>query len=75
MENPATPAAANVSLPRNIKLGLFHLGSSMADILASGVWNRIAINELGLASTPVALLLALKYFLAPLSVWIGQRVP
>lgn len=27
----------------------------------------------GFAATPIALLLALRYFLAPLSIWIGQR--
>jgi BCD family chlorophyll transporter-like MFS transporter len=66
-------APGNVSMLRNIKLGTFHIGSSMADILTSGVWNRIAINELGLAATPVALLISLKYFIAPLSIWVGQR--
>jgi BCD family chlorophyll transporter-like MFS transporter len=65
--------ARPVSLPRNIKLGLFHIGSSLADILTSGVWNRIAINELGLAATPIALLISLKYFISPLSIWVGQR--
>jgi BCD family chlorophyll transporter-like MFS transporter len=68
-----TKNSENLSLTRNMKFGLFHIGSSMADILASGVWNRIAIKELGLASTPIALLLSLKYFLTPLSIWIGQR--
>ncbi|MFQ3534452.1 MAG: BCD family MFS transporter [Aggregatilineales bacterium] len=63
----------NLSLVRNIKIGTFHIGSSMADILASGVWNRIMIKELGFAATPIALLLALRYFLAPLSIWIGRR--
>jgi MFS transporter, BCD family, chlorophyll transporter len=64
---------ASLSLPRNVKIALFHVGSSMADILALSVWNRIAIVELGLAATPVSLLLGLRYFLAPLSIWIGQR--
>ncbi len=63
----------NLSLLRNLKIGTFHIGSSLADILASGVWNRIMIKELGFAATPIALLLALRYFLAPLSIWVGQR--
>lgn len=63
----------NLSLLRNIKIGTFHIGSSLADILASGVWNRIMIKELGFAATPIALLLALRYFLAPLSIWVGRR--
>src|SRR5258706_15769402 len=63
----------NLSMARNAKIGLFHVGSSMADILAAGVWNRIAIAELGFAATPIALLLGLRYFLAPLAIWVGQR--
>jgi BCD family chlorophyll transporter-like MFS transporter len=63
----------NLSIPRNVKIGMFHVGSSMADILASGVWNRVAIVELGFAATPISLLLGLRYFLSPLSIWAGQR--
>jgi len=66
-------ATRPISLARNIKIGTFHIGSSMADILVSAVWNRIAIAELGFAAFPISLLLALRYILAPLSVWIGQR--
>jgi MFS transporter, BCD family, chlorophyll transporter len=69
----ATPAYDNLSLARNMKIGLFHIGSSLADILANGVWNRVMIKELGFAATPIALLLALRYFLAPFSVWVGRR--
>jgi MFS transporter, BCD family, chlorophyll transporter len=65
--------SSNLSIARNAKIGMFHVGSSMADVLTSGVWNRIATVELGLAATPVALLISLKYFLSPLSVWVGQR--
>src|SRR5690606_38704459 len=63
----------NLSLRRNLKIGTFHLGSTMADVLGSGVWNRIMIKELGFAATPVGLLLALRYFLAPLAVWAGEK--
>jgi BCD family chlorophyll transporter-like MFS transporter len=63
----------DLSLARNIKIGTFHIGSSMADILLGGVWNRVAIAELGFGAFPISLLLALRYFLAPLSVWVGQR--
>lgn len=69
----AESRARSLSLLSNLKLGLFHIGSSMADILATGVWNRVMIKELGFAATPIALLLALRYFLAPLSVWVGRR--
>jgi MFS transporter, BCD family, chlorophyll transporter len=62
-----------LSTPRTIKLGLFHLGSALADVLGSGVWNRIMIEELGKAATPVGFLLALRYFMAPLAAWAGER--
>jgi MFS transporter, BCD family, chlorophyll transporter len=66
-------SSGTVSMLRNMKLGMFHIGSSMADILTTGVWNRIVINELGMAATPVALLISLKYFITPFSIWAGQR--
>ncbi|MFN8372596.1 MAG: BCD family MFS transporter [Anaerolineae bacterium] len=62
----------NLSVGRNIKIGLFHLGSGMADVIATGIWNRIMISDLGYAATPVGLLVSLRYFLAPLSVWAGR---
>lgn len=69
----AAPVVETLSVLRSIKIGTFHIGSSLADILATGVWNRVMIKELGFAATPIALLLALRYFLAPLSIWVGQR--
>lgn len=63
----------SLSILQNIKIGSFNIGSAMADILGSGVWNRIMIADLGYAATPVSLLLALNYFLAPLAIWTGQR--
>ncbi|GIV89083.1 MAG: MFS transporter [Chloroflexus sp.] len=62
-----------LNLPRTLKLGTFHIGSSFIDLLTSGVLNRILITDLALAATPVALLSALRYLLAPLSVWAGYR--
>ncbi len=62
----------NLSLGRTAKLGLFHLGSGMADVLATGTWNRIMITDLGFSATPISLLLSLRYFLAPLGVWAGR---
>lgn len=64
--------APNLTLGRNLKIGLFHLGSGMADVLGSGVWNRIMISDLGYSATPVGLLLSLRYFLAPLGIWAGR---
>jgi BCD family chlorophyll transporter-like MFS transporter len=61
------------SLPRTLKLGSFHIGSAFADLLTSGVLNRILISDLGIAAAPVAFLSALRYLLAPLSIWAGYR--
>src|SRR5215813_10822983 len=66
------PQEQNLSVGRNLKIGLFHLGSSMADIIITGLWNRIMISDLGYAATPISLLLALRYFLAPLGIWSGR---
>ena len=62
----------NFSVSRNIKIGFFHLGSGMADVLTTGVWNRIMITDVGLAATPIGLLISLRYFLAPLGIWAGR---
>lgn len=61
-----------LSTGRNLKIGLFHLGSGMADIITTGVWNRIMITDLGFNATPIGLLVALRYFLAPIGVWAGR---
>ncbi len=61
------------NLLRTMKIGSFHIGSSFVDLLTSGVLNRILINELQIWATPVALLSALRYLLAPLSIWAGYR--
>ena len=62
----------HLSIARNLKIGLFHLGSGMADVLATGVWNRIMITDLGFSATPIGILVSLRYFLAPLGVWAGR---
>jgi BCD family chlorophyll transporter-like MFS transporter len=66
-------AEQNLTVGRNIKIGLFHLGSGMADVVTTGIWNRIMISDLGFSATPVSLLISLKYFLAPLGVWAGRK--
>jgi BCD family chlorophyll transporter-like MFS transporter len=58
---------------RTVKIGTFHIGSSAADLMVTAVWNRVMIVDLGMAAWPVALLSALRYFLAPLSLWAGHR--
>ena len=62
----------NLPIGRNIKIGFFHLGSGMADVITTGIWNRIMISDLGFSATPIGLLVALRYFLAPLGVWAGR---
>ena len=62
----------NLSFGSNLKIGLFHLGSGMADVLATGVWNRIMVADLGYGATIVGLLTGMRYFLAPLGVWAGR---
>jgi BCD family chlorophyll transporter-like MFS transporter len=69
--NPNEPQT--FSVPRTMKIGSFHIGSSFVDLLTSGVLNRILISELAINATPVALLSALRYLLAPLSIWAGYR--
>lgn len=61
-----------LSSTRINKFGLFHLGSGMADVLMTGVWNRIMISDLGYSATIVGLLAAMRYFFAPLGIWAGR---
>lgn len=56
-----------------MRIGSFHVGSAFTDLLTSGVLNRVLISDLGLWATPVAMLSALRYLLAPLGVWAGYR--
>ncbi len=63
---------ADLSKGRNLKLALFHLGSGMVDVLATGVWNRIMVADLGFSAAFVGLLTGLRYFLAPLGVLAGR---
>lgn len=66
-------SSARFSFLRTLKIGSFNFGSAMVDILTASVWNRILITDLGASATPVSLLLALRYLLAPLSIWVGFR--
>ncbi len=56
-----------------LRLSAFQIGSAMGDILTAGVWNRIMISDFGIPAWPVGLLIALKNFMAPVSLWIGYR--
>lgn len=60
------------SMARTLRIGLFNIGSALGDLLGTAVWNRVMIGDLGVAATPVALLAALRYVLAPLSIWAGH---
>ena len=44
----------------------------MVDVLATGVWNRIMVADLGFSAAFVGLLTGLRYFLAPLGVLAGR---
>ncbi len=61
------------SVLRSLKIGSFNIGSALVDILTASVWNRVMITDLGAGATPVSILLALRYLLAPLSIWAGFR--
>ncbi|MDX1413174.1 MAG: BCD family MFS transporter [Candidatus Promineifilaceae bacterium] len=56
---------------RTIRLSSFQIGSAMGDILVTSIWNRIMISNFGIPAAPVSLLIALRYFLAPISLWAG----
>jgi len=55
------------------RLSTFQIGSAMADILMTSVWNRIMISNFGIPAWPVGLLIALRYLLFPLSLWAGYQ--
>ncbi len=67
-------AQPRFSALRSFKIGSFHIGSSLTDVMLSGIWNRVMISDLGLAAWPVSLLLAARYFLAPLAIWAGHEL-
>ncbi len=67
-----TPNTPHLPVGRNLKIALFHLGSGMADVLTTGVWNRIMVADLGFSAALVGLLTGLRYFLAPLGVLAGR---
>ncbi|GMQ79182.1 MAG: BCD family MFS transporter [Anaerolineae bacterium] len=56
-----------------LRLSTFQIGSAMADILMTSVWNRIMISNFGIPAWPVGLLIALRYLLFPLSLWAGYQ--
>ena len=69
----AESTSPRFSVLRSIKIGSFNFGSALVDILTASVWNRVMITDLGVGAAPVSILLALRYLLAPLSIWVGFR--
>lgn len=57
---------------RALRMGMFQLGSAMGDILVTSIWNRILISNFGIPAGPVSLLIALRYFMFPLSLLAGH---
>lgn len=66
------PEETQLSVARNTKIGLFHLGSGMSEIVVLSVWNRVMVSDLGFSAALVGLLTGLRYFLAPVSIWAGR---
>jgi len=66
------PNNAGLSVGHNLKIARFHLGSGMADVLTTGVWNRIMVADLGFSAAFVGLLTGLRYFMAPVGVIAGR---
>lgn len=60
------------NLPHTLRLSTFQIGSAMGDVLVGSIWNRILISTFGIPATPVSLILALRYLLMPLSLWVGH---
>lgn len=70
---PASTTTTEYSIWRSLRLSTFQIGSAMGEILTASVWNRVMITDLGMMATPVGFLLALQYFLIPISLWAGHR--
>jgi BCD family chlorophyll transporter-like MFS transporter len=66
-------SAMPFSIWRILRLSSFQIGSAMGDILMGGIWNRIMIADFGIPAWPVTLLVAFRYLLAPVTLWVGHR--
>lgn len=65
--------STSFTFARMMRLSSFQIGSAMGDILMTAIWNRVMINDFGVPALPVGFLIALRYYLAPLSLWAGYR--
>lgn len=43
----------------------------MGDILVTSIWNRVMIANFGIPAAPVSFLIAIRYLIAPISLWTG----
>ncbi len=71
MAAPPRPPARWSVLGRFV---LLHVGTAMTAVPVTSALNRIMIAEMQLASTLVAFLVTLPYWLAPLQIWLGSVV-
>lgn len=63
----------NYKFSRLLRLSTFQIGSAMGDIVVTSIWNRIMISTYHVPATLVGLLIAVRYLLAPISLWAGYR--
>jgi BCD family chlorophyll transporter-like MFS transporter len=69
----ADAATAELPLPRLLRLSLFQVSVGMATVLLVGTLNRVMIVELGVASSLVAVMVALPVAVAPFRALVGFR--
>jgi len=69
----ADVASEDLPLPRLLRLSLFQVSVGMALVLMMGTLNRVMIVELGVASSLVAVMVALPVLYAPFRALVGFR--
>ena len=69
----ADAASAELPLPRLLRLALFQVSIAIAAVLLTGTLNRVMIVELGVATSLVALVIAIPVLAAPARLLIGHR--
>lgn len=69
----ADVATEDLPLGRLMRLSLFQISVGMAMVLLTGTLNRVMIVELGVATSLVALMVAIPVLAAPFRVLIGYR--
>jgi MFS transporter, BCD family, chlorophyll transporter len=69
----ADAATPDLPLPRLLRLSMFQWSIGMAAVLLTGTLNRVMIVELGVATSLVAVVVAIPVLAAPLRAVIGYR--